>query len=745
MLPLGLLNAAQGHPMLVELKNGETLNGHLVLCDTWMNLTLREVVQTSPEGDKFVRLPEVYVKGNNIKYLRVPDEIIDIVKEQQQNQGGGYREMEEDVPRGADQSRTLHASSCRLQQSSEQQDLFWELEEQLAQQQAGSAVSREPVQEWPEYKPPPAQPVKKAEPESGLGGLNEGWVRRRRIPRAHFGYARQDPNFKRDGTDQGPFAKGRKPSPAKAPWAAALARHTRSHGQDIAAVEVTAEHLSKSKTDFPPQTLAADTRVIYEALRLLSGNQGDAKKIRSLVRYLVEERGERPNAFLYEALAVANWDPQTGSAGELVAMMREMKDLGILPTVGFNQAALRLLAIHPDYLTRNKILQRIKAEEMELSWEDRMSVALGLLRDGQTEMAMDYFDMICERHPNKAPEWLLETFVYVLTMRGFVDDAVQLIQQRLNLTEGDLTAVALSTWLYLLDECSRDLHYHSTMYIWENLVQPGMLNPPDGVCLNVLNTAARHGDPALATSVIELLSERKVKLGSHHYEPLVESHARAGDLKNAFQSLWVMTGDTAGINSTTQASTRAIFSLLKASPERADEAVSIITELGQNRCIPAAVAVVLEALGQSGAPMSHIFDIYYQLRDLPIYGVRTSVFKALLQACQNSADATTVISEMERYSVAPLHDTLDHLIRCFANDGTFDMVMLYIAELTQHNPKKWLSEKTLTAVLDRGCTDQDVRVWQVLKEAEKRGMKNPSPRLEKLRQDLARRGPGDLD
>ncbi|KAK0743714.1 hypothetical protein B0T18DRAFT_415750 [Schizothecium vesticola] len=91
MLPLGLLNAAQGHPMLVELKNGETLNGHLVLCDTWMNLTLREVVQTSPEGDKFVRLPEVYVKGNNIKYLQVQDEILDIVKEQQQNQQGGYR------------------------------------------------------------------------------------------------------------------------------------------------------------------------------------------------------------------------------------------------------------------------------------------------------------------------------------------------------------------------------------------------------------------------------------------------------------------------------------------------------------------------------------------------------------------------------------------------------------------------------------------------------------------------------
>ncbi|KAH8838904.1 hypothetical protein MCOR27_010788 [Pyricularia oryzae] len=100
MLPLGLLNAAQGHAMMVELKNGETLNGHLVQCDTWMNLTLREVVQTSPDGDKFMRLPEIYVKGNNIKYLRVPDEVIDQVKEQQQQhqqqhqqhgQQGGFR------------------------------------------------------------------------------------------------------------------------------------------------------------------------------------------------------------------------------------------------------------------------------------------------------------------------------------------------------------------------------------------------------------------------------------------------------------------------------------------------------------------------------------------------------------------------------------------------------------------------------------------------------------------------------
>lgn len=53
--------------MLVELKNGETLNGHLIACDTWMNLTMRDVVQTNPNGDKFMRLAEAYVRGNNVR------------------------------------------------------------------------------------------------------------------------------------------------------------------------------------------------------------------------------------------------------------------------------------------------------------------------------------------------------------------------------------------------------------------------------------------------------------------------------------------------------------------------------------------------------------------------------------------------------------------------------------------------------------------------------------------------------
>ncbi|TKS74350.1 U6 snRNA-associated [Collichthys lucidus] len=88
-LPLSLLKTAQNHPMLVELKNGETYNGHLVSCDNWMNINLREVICTSRDGDKFWRMPECYIRGSTIKYLRIPDEIIDMVKEEVVSKGRG--------------------------------------------------------------------------------------------------------------------------------------------------------------------------------------------------------------------------------------------------------------------------------------------------------------------------------------------------------------------------------------------------------------------------------------------------------------------------------------------------------------------------------------------------------------------------------------------------------------------------------------------------------------------------------
>ena len=56
MLPLSVLQTAKNQPMLVELKNGDTYNGHLVNCDNFMNINLRDVIKTSRDGDEFFSL-----------------------------------------------------------------------------------------------------------------------------------------------------------------------------------------------------------------------------------------------------------------------------------------------------------------------------------------------------------------------------------------------------------------------------------------------------------------------------------------------------------------------------------------------------------------------------------------------------------------------------------------------------------------------------------------------------------------
>lgn len=68
--------------------------GHL--CTIFLLLLCRNiatVVNLKQDGDRFWRMPECYVRGSTIKYLRIPDEIIDMVKEEVMPKSKGRGEM----------------------------------------------------------------------------------------------------------------------------------------------------------------------------------------------------------------------------------------------------------------------------------------------------------------------------------------------------------------------------------------------------------------------------------------------------------------------------------------------------------------------------------------------------------------------------------------------------------------------------------------------------------------------------
>lgn len=68
-----MLTSVKGEQILIELKNGESVYGKLTNIDNWMNLTLSNVVHNYNDGDKFTKLEEIYIRGNHIKFLRLPN------------------------------------------------------------------------------------------------------------------------------------------------------------------------------------------------------------------------------------------------------------------------------------------------------------------------------------------------------------------------------------------------------------------------------------------------------------------------------------------------------------------------------------------------------------------------------------------------------------------------------------------------------------------------------------------------
>ncbi|KAL8714978.1 MAG: hypothetical protein Q9225_006463 [Loekoesia sp. 1 TL-2023] len=677
MLPLGLLNAAQGHPMLVELKNGETLNGHLINCDTWMNLTLKEVVQTNPEGTAFFRLPEVYVRGNNIKYLRVPDEIIDLVKDQQQNQpssrgrGGdvGYADRSRHGKTG-EKLRTGHESffsghHVELDASGHAIAL-------ARSSKKPRDVNEGNERQWgpkPRFEKTtiPKQKTLEAKPVS----------RETRLPDNDRGLPGK----------KGPLEGLEEPAPQSLDLNIELRGYRVRYGRGYS-------ELSEEET--------------YEEMRRASA-AGDYPRLREVLKIMIEDRGEKPNRKHYQALLLANTSAQHGSAAEVVRTLQDMEDAGITLDSASYHAVLRVLAIHPDHLFRGQILDELRQRWFSLSNEGWHDVIVGLLRDKQAELAIETLQNVQQEGIRVAP-WLYDMLIYNLCDVGEYDEALSILRFRVDNGEQLMSG---TVWYYLLDSASRALHYAATLYAWRKRVEMSYLNPSSGICLNVLNTAARHGDSHLARDVVRVLGNRNQTLQLYHYEALVESYLPS-DLRTAFTLLTLMTSH--GMPPT-DLSTRALFLHLRQSPHLPQTALSILRKLREeNRPIPVeAVNVVIESYIDHGN-LDAALEAYKTLHTLCPSGPATSTFNRLFRGCRGRKDeAMFLASEMVALNVLPDALTYDRLILVCMGDssdrGQMDDAWQYFEEM--RGAGCWPRPGTTMAMAQRSCQLGDERIWRL--------------------------------
>jgi U6 snRNA-associated Sm-like protein LSm4 len=67
---------------LIELKNGDSVKGILENIDNFMNLKLKDIIWTSFNGEKFWKVPEGFIRGNNINSIQLKEGFLEKIEEE---------------------------------------------------------------------------------------------------------------------------------------------------------------------------------------------------------------------------------------------------------------------------------------------------------------------------------------------------------------------------------------------------------------------------------------------------------------------------------------------------------------------------------------------------------------------------------------------------------------------------------------------------------------------------------------
>jgi hypothetical protein len=259
------------------------------------------------------------------------------------------------------------------------------------------------------------------------------------------------------------------------------------------------------------------------------------------------------------------------------------------------------------------------------------------------------------------------------------------------------------------------------VYAWQRRVSLGYLNPSDGMCGNVLNTAARFGDAQLAMEVVRVIAKRTSKLDIYHYEALLEAYLGSGDLKIAFRILTIM--KKAHLEPR-EGTTRSIYTYLRGAEHLPLEALNILQELkASGVAIPiAAVNCILEAFISHGN-LDEALTQYKSLHKLCPSGPNTETFNVLLQGCSRTDKkdlAMFFASEMAAAGIRPNALTYDRLILVCLSQDDYEDAFRYLNEMGGMD--KDLRSGTWGAVVRKCVANKDPRVWRVLEDMKAKGI-----------------------
>lgn len=381
-----------------------------------------------------------------------------------------------------------------------------------------------------------------------------------------------------------------------------------------------------------------------------------------------------------------------------------------------------MLSIHADHLLRADVLNHMRVSWFALSIEGQYDVAAGLLREGCIESAQEMLNNL-RRQGEDIPPWLGDLSVYSLLHAGEIASALDTALDRATGGSVGSTQLVHET----LDTASRLHHYAGTLHVWNTQVQPGRANPPTGTYLQVLATAAQHGDSDLAIQAFRRLGQQAVVFTSREYELLCEAYLsnQGPELAGALSTASIMVENGISPN---QAFTRPFYTLFRDDPRQAQQAFKLMQELHRKgRTVPLGLINTLlesHAVRQDVEQAVNLYQFMHEFERcgpadeprVPFADSRT--FEILYQlakfAGRDSNDMVTFLRDEQHALGIPTNEVmLNHLLHGCVNSGGVNSATALLHEAHSSGLKPRLG--ALHRVVELLARARDDSCWETIR------------------------------
>ncbi|KAF8756830.1 MgsA AAA+ ATPase C terminal [Rhizoctonia solani] len=237
--------------------------------------------------------------------------------------------------------------------------------------------------------------------------------------------------------------------------------------------------------------------------------------------------------------------------------------------------------------------------------------------------------------------------------------------------------------------------------------------PTEPLCVEILNTAARHGLPELARSVLEYLQESSQEIQEHHLAAVIGSYAVAGQIRDAYLALDLFKDHRVKF---LPESVSGLVEVIDRSSETLDNAWDVLTQLPRPVNIEAVNTTIEAATNLSD--MQRAIGIYKELPDLEV-SPDAQTFDILLGGCLSISHAELgerLYQDMLSNQIRPTLQTYSRLILLALTQETYESAFSRLEEIKGRNMIP--PQRVYEALVQRCVEEGDPRAELALEDME---------------------------